>query len=184
VAAVFLSSGELGLKHLSRDEAWRVREQEAAAAAAVLGISTWSFLRRPDWFVGDSIDETATLLVPILAREAPGLVYLPHPDEWHPDHRAALPIAQAALALQRQAEPDLRAYEVWTPLGEHDQVEDISAVMDRKLQAVRCYRSQLGHFRFDRGVEGLNQYRGALAARCDYAEVFCSVSSSPHRAVE
>jgi LmbE family N-acetylglucosaminyl deacetylase len=64
------------------------------------------------------------------------------------------------------------AYEVWTPLAEYDQVEDISPVMRRKLRALRCHRSQLGHFRYDRAVRGLNQYRGALAARCRYAEVF------------
>jgi LmbE family N-acetylglucosaminyl deacetylase len=51
-------------------------------------------------------------------------------------------------------------------------VEDVSAVMGRKMRAVRCYRSQIGHFRYDRAVRGLNQYRGALAARRRYAEVF------------
>src|SRR5439155_301093 len=54
----------------------------------------------------------------------------------------------------------------------HDHVEDISGVMARKLKAVRCYRSQLGHFHYDAAVRGLNRYRGALAARCRYAEVF------------
>ena len=34
--AVFLTSGELGLEHLPREEAWRVREGEAEAAAEIL----------------------------------------------------------------------------------------------------------------------------------------------------
>ena len=50
--------------------------------------------------------------------------------------------------------------------------EDITPFMRTKLRAVRCYRSQLAGFRYDRAVRGLNQYRGCLAARCDYAEVF------------
>jgi hypothetical protein len=54
----------------------------------------------------------------------------------------------------------------------HGWAEDISPFMRRKLAAVRCYHSQLQYFRYDRAVRGLNQYRGCLAARCQYAEVF------------
>jgi hypothetical protein len=44
--------------------------------------------------------------------------------------------------------------------------------MARKLEAMRAYASQLQEFALDRAVEGLNQYRGALAAHSDFAEVF------------
>src|SRR6516225_4474115 len=172
VAAVFLTSGELGLKHLAREEAWRVREGEAEAAAEVLGLADLIFLRCPDWFVGEGVDEAAALLRPVLAREAPQSIYLPHGGEWHPDHRAALAVVRAALRASGLPAPELLTYEVWTPLSEYDQVTDITPVMARKLRAVRCYRSQLAGFRYDRAVRGLNQYRGALAARCRYAEVF------------
>ena len=169
VAAVFLTSGEPGLKHLSREEAWRVREGEAEAAGA-LGLADLAFLRRPDWFVGEGVDE-APLLRPVLARGAPQSIYLPHGREWHPDHRAAL-VVRAALRASGLPAPELLTYEVWTPLSEYDQETDITPVMARKLQAVRCYRSQLAGFHYDRAVRGLNQYRGALAAHCRYAEVF------------
>ena len=49
VTAVFLTSGELGLKHLPADEACRIREAEARAAATILGIAAIDFLRLPDW---------------------------------------------------------------------------------------------------------------------------------------
>jgi LmbE family N-acetylglucosaminyl deacetylase len=172
VAAVFLTSGELGLEHLPREEAWRVREGEAEAAAEVLGLADLTFLRRPDWFVDEGVDEAAALLRPVLAREAPQSIYLPHDREWHPDHRAALAVVRAACRDSGIPAPDLRTYEIWTPLSEYDQVKDITSVMARKLRAVRCYRSQLAGFRYDRAVRGLNQYRGALAAQCRYAEVF------------
>jgi hypothetical protein len=51
-------------------------------------------------------------------------------------------------------------------------LKDITPVMARKLRAARCYRSQLAGLHYDRAVRGLNQYRGALAARRRYAEVF------------
>jgi LmbE family N-acetylglucosaminyl deacetylase len=170
VVVAFLTSGELGLKHLPREEAWRIREAEAEAAAQVLGLARLAFLRGPDWLVGEHVANVAAGLVPVLEREAPGLVYLTHARDDHPDHRAALPVLRAAL--RGGPMPVLAAYEVWSPLSTFDRVDDVTAVMARKLRAVRCHRSQLDAFRYDRAVRGLNQYRGALAGRCRYAEVF------------
>ncbi|HMF18186.1 MAG TPA: PIG-L deacetylase family protein [Gemmataceae bacterium] len=172
VTVVFLTSGELGLKKLSREEVWKIREQEAERAAEVLGVADLSFLRRPDWYVGHAVEEAAAALRPVLEREAPRLIYLPHTQEWHPDHRACLPVVRRALESSDLPIPTLLTYEVWTPLAQHDDGEDITSVMRRKLKAIRCYRSQLDQLRYDRAVRGLNQYRGALAWKCRYAEVF------------
>ena len=173
VSVVFLTSGELGLKHLARKSAWKIREREAKEAAKILGLSELSFLRVPDWAVGDAVRRTASALRPILKREAPGVIYLPHPAEWHPDHKAALKVVRMALRGWGAGVPLLRGYEVWTPLGEWDHVERIDSVMRRKLKALGAHRSQMnGEFDYARAVQGLNQYRGAVAGRCAYAEVF------------
>jgi N-acetylglucosamine malate deacetylase 1 len=116
-----------------------------------------------------------------LKREMPEMIYLPHPLEWHPDHQAAWPIVQAALRQCRMAGIELRGYEVWTPLSLYDHVENISAVMPRKLRAVRAHRSQLAEFNYTRAVRGLNEYRGELAGRCRYAEVFQTLMWKPRR---
>ena len=101
------------------------------------------------------------------------LEHLPeHALEWHPDHRASLPVVRAALRASGLPPPALLAYEVWTPLAEYDDGEDISSVLSRKLAAVRCHRSQVAQLRYDRAVRGLNQFRGAAAWGCRYAEVF------------
>jgi LmbE family N-acetylglucosaminyl deacetylase len=181
VEVVFLTSGELGLKHLPREEAWRVREKEARAAADVLGLGELTFLRLPDWFVGEHVALAAEALRPVLRRVAPTLIYVPHVGEWHPDHQAALPVLRRALC-DTQGAPALRTYEVWTPLAEYDDIEDVTPVIRQKLRAVRCYTSQTEQFRYDRGVRGLNQYRGALAGRCRYAEVFGSAQAAESEA--
>jgi LmbE family N-acetylglucosaminyl deacetylase len=107
------------------------------------------------------------------------LIYLPHPAEWHPDHQAALPVVRAALRRTGLRAPILRGYEVWTPLTEHDHVENITSVMRHKLQAIRAHQSQLaGEFDYERAVIGLNQFRGALAGKCAYAEVFQTLRGS------
>jgi LmbE family N-acetylglucosaminyl deacetylase len=172
VTVAFLTSGELGLKKLPREKAWKIREQEAWRAGEILGLAELFFLRQPDWTLGDHVTAAATALRPILKREMPGLIYLPHTSDWHPDHQAAWPIVRAALKRSGVRASKIRAYEVWTPIGQFDEVQDISAVMSRKLRAVRAHRSQLGDFDYEQGVRGLNQYRGALAAKSRYAEVF------------
>jgi N-acetylglucosamine malate deacetylase 1 len=174
---VFLTSGELGLKELPPPKAWKIRESEAKAAARLLGIARLEFLRLPDWAVDEHIKKGARLLRPILKQEVPEMVYLPHPGDWHPDHQAALPLLRAALRGIRLPAVELRAYEVWTPFDKFDDVADISRVMRRKIRALRAHRSQLGEFDYERAVLGLNQYRGALAGKCAYAEVFQSVDT-------
>lgn len=178
-AVVFLTSGELGLKQLPRDKAWALREKEARAAAKILGLAKVEFLRQPDWMLGDHLKAAARALRTVLLAEQPQLVYVPHQNEWHPDHQAALPVLRLAARSWRGASPEVRAYEVWTPLAAHDHVEDISHVMRRKLEALRAHRSQLKQFNYERAVRGLNAFRGELAAKCRYAEVFQTVALEP-----
>lgn len=175
VVVTYLTSGELGLKQLTHEKAWSIREREARRAAKVLGVAALEFLRLPDWSVEDHVARAARLLRPILDREKPARLYLPHAREWHPDHRAALRVLRAACRGS-SGRPEALAYEVWTPLSEHDHVEDITAEMPRKLRALRAHRSQLNEFDYVRAVRGLNQFRGALAAKCRYAEVFQAIT--------
>src|SRR4051794_28593676 len=78
VSVVFLTSGELGLKHLPKKKAWNIREQEAKKAAKVLRVRSPIFLRCSDWTLGDEISNAAQLLLPILKKLKPVLIYLPH----------------------------------------------------------------------------------------------------------
>jgi len=176
VTAVFLTSGELGLKSLPRAQAWMVRENEATHAARILGLKELNFLRQPDWMLGEHVSATARLLSKVLETEKPDIIYLPHPKDGHPDHQATVPILRGALRSCSSFKPELLAYEIWTPLAQHEVVVDISAVMPRKLRALRAHHSQLDEFDYVRAVRGLNQFRGTLAGKCRYAEVFQRLS--------
>src|SRR5579864_9179113 len=74
IAVVFLTSGELGLKKLPRDRAWKIRESEANECHEILGIAARHFLRLPDWYVGKQIRNGAKLLRPILKQEKPEMI--------------------------------------------------------------------------------------------------------------
>jgi N-acetylglucosamine malate deacetylase 1 len=179
VEVVFLTSGELGLKHLPVTEARSIREAEAQAAATILGVAKLHFLRQPDWMLNDHIDQAAPELANILAKVRPDVIYAPHPGEDHPDHRVALEVLQTALSRLPRVGVQIYGYEIWTPVATYDHVVDISALMETKLSAIRSYVSQLKAFRYDEAIAGLNQYRGALAGHCRFAEVFKSDAFPP-----
>jgi LmbE family N-acetylglucosaminyl deacetylase len=180
VRVAFLTSGERGLRGLSKKAIQSIREAEAWAAAKVLGIEHVEFFRLPDLGLDEVIVEAAKRLRSVLEVWLPDLIYLPHPDESHPDHAAVLPIVRHALLgfTGRPEPPELRGYEVWSPMSHPGWVEDVSAVMTRKLRAIRCYQSQIELFRYDRAMRGLNQYRGVMAAGSPYAEAFMYIAPS------
>jgi LmbE family N-acetylglucosaminyl deacetylase len=172
VHVVFLTSGDAGGHGRAPGETARLREREADAAAAVLGLAGIEFWRQPDGALQPT-PELAAQLRDQLDTFRPGVVYLPHDREAHPDHRAAVELLQAALR-DLSAPPDVLMFEVWTPLEAFDHVEDISEVVDVKAAAIRAHASQCAMMRFDEAALGLNRYRGEMHSwpGGDYAEVF------------
>lgn len=179
IFVVFLTSGELGLKDISRERAWRIREKEAERSCETLGVSGFSFLRYPDWYLSDYSQPAAEALAGILTKESPSIIYLPHDGEWHPDHHISLTIARGALDAVPDCAPTLLTYEVWTPLSTYYHVEDVTGVMNRKLKAIRRHRSQVRALAYDRAIRGLNAYRGVTAGGCRYAEIFQHSEARP-----
>jgi LmbE family N-acetylglucosaminyl deacetylase len=177
VVAIFLTSGEHALKHLPRVEAWKIREAEASAAAEVLGLSKLEFMRCPDWFLSQHLNDAAGKLRRLLERESPDVVFIPHEQDAHPDHRVAQQLFRSAAAGLSGFAPTLLAYEVWTPMSRYNRLVDIGPTLRDKLRAVRCYRSQLDTFRYDQAVRGLNRFRGALHTQWRYAEAFDNLTA-------
>src|SRR3954453_21298189 len=83
VTAVYLTSGEFGLKQMPPAEACLTRETEARKAAKILGLADPLFLRFPDWQLADHLETAARSLAPLLKRASPEMIYVPHPLEWH-----------------------------------------------------------------------------------------------------
>jgi LmbE family N-acetylglucosaminyl deacetylase len=174
VRVLFLTSGENGGHGRTPELTVAVREREAHDAAQVLGVTELDFWRQPD----GKLRATAELverLVRVLRRRRPSIIYAPHDDEMHPDHRAATRLVRRAVsALSENRRPEVRLYEVWTPLQILDEIIDITSTIEVKLQAVRMYRCQCDVLSFDDAVQGLNRYRGEMHCwpEGEYAEVF------------
>lgn len=169
LTTIVLTDGAAGVPGQARQDVARLREDEVRAAAAHLGIDRLIFACEPDGSL--STGRVSARLREWLQDTCPDMLYLPFFLDNHPDHRAV-----TTLLAQAMAGSGLRftccAYEVWSPLVPNILV-DIGAQMPRKLEAIRCYQSQLKQVDYVRLFEGLNAYRaGQFAGRIQYAEAF------------
>ena len=60
---------------------------------------------------------------------------------------------------------------IW-PLSAVSYTEDISGVMDTKMEALSTHKSQLANVAYDEAIRGLNRYRGAMSGMGTYCECF------------
>ena len=173
VSVVFLTSGEKGGHGLAEAETIRVREREARNAARILGIRQLAFWREPDGALRATRPATDRLQGK-LNEFRPDKLYVTHDREMHPDHRGAVRLVRRALQGLTGKWPEVLMYEVWTPIQQLDEIVDVSHCMERKLRAVRAYRTQCAVVGFVAAVRGLNRYRGEMHSwpGGDYAEVF------------
>ena len=153
-AIVDCTRGEMGSRGTSEQ-----RKQEAAAAAAALGVRDRRNLGLRDTAI--VADETSIhLLVAVIRELRPSLLFAPHERDVHPDHVAAAHLASKSwfLAGLARFEPGLGAphrprllirYPGNVPVDPTFAI-DISDLVDQKGEAIRCYRSQLA----DGGTRG------------------------------
>ena len=149
LALVDLTRGESGSRGTPE-----TRAQEAALAAKVLGVAHRESLGLPDARLAQVPDQKDAI-VEALRRLRPRIVLLQHWEQRHPDHSAASRLVYDAcfLAGLRNYRDDLG--EAFRPkklvysvtMTEATEVPptivvDISAVWERKLQAIRAFESQ------------------------------------------
>lgn len=175
VEVIFLTSGEKGGHGRPEDETIRVREEEARAAAEILGISKIDFWRQPDGALKISEDMVSLLREKIETSDI-ALIYVPHEEENHPDHQAAARLVSMAVGTMKggMVKPIVWMYEVWTPLQNIGHIVDISPFIEDKRRAIQAHKSQCDILKFDEAILALNRYRGEMHSwpGGDFAEIF------------
>lgn len=185
-----------GLGSMTRDafETVRLRTEEAARAAEVLGAEYYC-LGAEDSYVFDS--KELRISVSSLIRKIQADIVLTHlPNDYHADHRATASICEAAAMVS--VLPNVPCNESplkqtpllyhTAPLGFRDRLGyplkrphffiDISSTMNKKMEMLSKHQSQIDLMRQMQGMEdffdemkGYNRDLGNLAG-CPYAEVF------------
>jgi bacillithiol biosynthesis deacetylase BshB1 len=126
------------------------RQQEAAAAAAVLGAAWRHNLGWRDGGI-EKTSETMRSAVDLIRRARPRAIAIPYWDDRHPDHVASSQVLRAAVftsGLRRYEtaeapwRPDWLCYYFINDGATPSFVVDVSDHYQRKRDALACYRSQ------------------------------------------
>lgn len=179
-----LTRGEMGTRGSAE-----IRHQEASAAAQIMGLTLRENANLPDSRLTLN-DASREIVAACIRRLRPTLVVIPSVGQRHPDHNAASDIAYAGIFVAGLKQfpvdgaahrPDQVLYTVFDEQQAPSFYVDITAQMDRKLQAVAAYRSQFGEMPAGRAEGGDDLYSLLLSsARCAgsrcgvrYAEAYC-----------
>ncbi len=153
-----LTAGELGTRGTSES-----RKVEAADAAKILGVNIRENLGMADGFLQND-EAHQRKIITVLRTYQPEIILCNAPQDRHPDHgRSSKLVADASFlsGLSKiQTEHNGLAQEAWRPkyvfryiqdrFLQPDFVIDISSVFEKKLEAIKAYKTQ---FNTDRSVD-------------------------------
>ncbi len=161
VHLVICASGDKGSNDPDVDpvELTRLRGAEAEAAAAVLGLTSHENLGLPDGEVDNTLELRARLVERIRAVRPdvvvscdPTAVFFGSRYVNHHDHRgvgfavldACAPAASSPLYFPEAGAPHRVSTIYLSGTLQPDTWEDIGSTLDRKVEALRCHRTQVG----------------------------------------
>ena len=147
IGIIDLTQGEMG----SRGSA-ELRAEEAARAAAVMGVAVRRNLELPDAAI-ESTPDTRRRLAIMIRELRPRVVIAPALNGRHPDHRVGAQLIRDACFLAGLTKLDSRSaphrpLKVIHAIAYREDnvkptfVADISDEFETKLEAIRCYGSQ------------------------------------------
>jgi len=146
VGVVDLTRGEMGTRGTAE-----IRAEEAKQAREKLGIVSAENLGLPDGRL-EVTEEAKRLVIEAIRRASPRLLVAPHRVDLHPDHAAAGRLVDEVRYLCGMPKWPAAGEPCRVPLVlrtmfhtpfDPDVVVDISDVFEEKLEAIRCYASQL-----------------------------------------
>ncbi len=153
-----------------------VREKEAEKVRIKAGIKEIFFLKLKEPLEFNS--ENLNKLKKIIREINPSIIFLPHENDGDRDHKKTYEIAREAIWMSKinskgKLNPlGILLYEVHTPMYGVNYYEDISNFINKKIDLLRIYKSQLNHRRYDKAVKSLNSFRGIMGGNTNYAEAF------------
>lgn len=150
VGVVDLTQGELGTRGTAE-----TRKQEAAAAAAIMGITVRENLGMADGFFQND-EAHQRKVIEVIRKYRPEIILANAPEDRHPDHgRSAKLVSDAAfLAGLRKIETKQNGdvQEAWRPTYVFHYIQDrfiqpsfvvdITAHMNKKVEAILAYTTQ------------------------------------------
>ena len=184
VFACILSRGAVSRKQSQAERKKNLAELKAGTeeAAEILGIKKLFLLDLPD----NSFDSVPLLKVikkveEVVAKVKPGIVFTHHRNDLNVDHRITFQAVLTALRPDGKDSPKLYCFETlssteWNYPSSFSPncFFNVEKHLDKKLEAMRCYKSELRqrpHPRSVEGIKALAAYRG-MSVGLSQAEAF------------
>lgn len=165
------------------------RRESIRASREIIGVESAEFIGleypRTPGEQGPWSEAVESRLAKLVSGLQPREVYVPHPGETHPTHRAVTAAAQAS-ASSAQLRPSVYGYEIWAPIAAPDRYEDITPFEGLKRQAIRAHETQTADKDYEEGVMGLNRYRAVFSTnhpdQARYVEAFVTLAEGEQQA--
>ena len=173
VKIVDLTRGEIGTRGTPE-----IRKAEAETSARVLGAEDREILDLGDGQLQANL-ESRRAVIEIIRKHRPTIVLAPHREDLHPDHASAGRIVSEAFypsgfvnypaggeAYRPRGVLFYQAHFLFDPSF----VVDTSESFDKKMEAIRCYASQLHKEQNDEPETGIShpEFLGRIEARDRY----------------
>lgn len=166
---LLLSDGRKGVspqQERSEDEIIKIRKEEFLNVTAFFGVNSVTCLDIEDQTV--AANKKSILSFPI---KGYSYILVTSHFEGHIDHKVLLAIFTQMKKMQH-SKAEILEYEVWNALPKPNLYLDISCVMNKKLEAVSLYKSQIESYDYVSMCKGINTYRGATNRGGDYEAYF------------
>ena len=147
------------------DEVAKVRKNEFLSAMDYFSVSTVVCLHLPN---GNLKPYTQKLKKYHIKKY--NKIFIPGCLDLHAEHILVNRILRRMIFFQ-WCDAEIYEYEVWTPMLNPNKMIDISGLIDRKLEAVSFYKSQIECYYYVNLCKGLNMFRGC-AHLLEYAEMY------------
>jgi len=161
------------------------QENHANQAAEILGLTDLKLLGLPDQKLDTlSLVDVISPIETIIREVKPRIIYCQYGGDINQDHKIVFDAMLVATRPQESYIETIYAFDTAssTEWGYPrsfvpDTWIDISSVMEKKLNAMRCYQSELRAFPHPRSIEGLRLKAGAWGTQCcmEAAEVFMTI---------
>jgi N-acetylglucosamine malate deacetylase 1 len=184
IFVIYLTNGDAGSLVYSKHQLAAMRRKEALNGLKKLNVSEHNaiFLDNPDGYLAYT-EKNIIELINLIRRIKPTIVYMPHSEDNHADHKMTYKLVKEAVGRAsgpwfQECLPEpwvvstVACYEVWTPLQTFNYSEDITDVIDLKINALSEHISQLDAIPYTEAVKSLNNYRGIMTGKGRYAECF------------
>lgn len=157
VNVIYMTDGSKGCpSNIKLEDIANVRKNEAIAASKKLGVYKVDFAPFIDGNLKVS-KETISYVEKKLKKIKPDIIYTPHLNETHPDHKECTNIVNKAVEASGVS-TSIFLYEIWNFLNPTHLV-NITDVVEEKIDALKEYTSQLFMHNYEVMIMSLNAYR-------------------------